>query len=124
MSVSKHSTNCDEMAALSPDEYFLVNESAILCLQDIVSLDAEGNYTKITDMRGRHHMLRKPLHKCQERLPTSQFFKVCRDCIVNLAHVEKVGLHDRKRLMVKLDDGQEIIFSRLQTRQFRASYSL
>ena len=116
--------NRDEMAALTPDEYFLVNESAILSLRDIVSLDAEGNYTKLTDMHGKRHLLRKPLYKCQERLPAAQFFKVCRDCIVNLAHVEKVEPFDRKRLVVQLDDGQEIIFSTGQSRLFRQTYSL
>ena len=113
------------MAALTPDEYFLVNENAILSLRDIVSLDSEGgNYIRVTDMQGRRHMLRRPLYKYEERLPATQFFKASRDCIINLAHVKTVGRFDRKRLVVKLDDGQEIIFSTIQTREFRRTYSL
>jgi DNA-binding LytR/AlgR family response regulator len=112
------------MAALSPDEYFLVNDSAILRLQDIISLDSEGNYTKVTDRHGRGHLIRRPLYKLGERLPPSQFFQTCRDQIVNLAHVEKVEPFDRKRLYFRLDDGQEITLSRIQTRQFRSVYAL
>jgi two-component system LytT family response regulator len=112
------------MAALSPAEYFLVNDSAILRLQDIISLNSEGNYTKVTDRHGRGHLIRRQLYKLQERLPSAQFFRVSRYQVVNLAHVEKVEPFDRKRLAFRLDDGQEITLSRIQTRQFRSVYAL
>ena len=113
---------------LDPEEYFFVTDHvnyAILRLADVVCLEATGGpYTKLTDRRGKHYVVRKTLARTSERLPRYLFFQTGRGCIVNLAHVQSMDTVDSKRFIFKLANGVKIIVSRLQSIEFRRTRQL
>ena len=112
---------------LDPEEYFFVTDNvnyAILRLADVVCLEANGNYTKLTARCGKHYVVRKTLTRTSERLPRFLFFQTGRDCIVNLAHVESMDLIDPKRFLFRLANGGKITVSRLQSIEFRRTRQL
>ena len=103
------------------EEYFFV-PYAILRPMDVVCLDAEGNYTRLTDRDGKCHILRKQFGHSAERLPKRLFFQTGRDCIVNLAYVKAIELADPKRFLFTLTNGRSVIASRIQSLKFRRTH--
>lgn len=112
----------DADCELDADEYFFVTDNvnyAVLRPVDIVVVEAQGNYTRITDRHGKCHVIRTRFRHAAERLPRYHFFQASRDTIVNLAHVTVMEPADAKRFRFKLDNGEEVIASRKQSLKFR-----
>lgn len=117
-----------DLSRLAENEYVLISDGVSylsLCMQDIVSLEVDQNYTRIK-VRDREKplVIRKSLTSCFDRLPLSLFFQSNRKQVINLAHIKKIEPHDPKRFVVEMDDGSSVIFSRIQTVLFRRSMSL
>ena len=57
---------------------------------DMVSIEADGDYSHVRMVSGQTHRARKPLRDWLERLPENVFARVHRSTIVNLEYVERV----------------------------------
>jgi two-component system LytT family response regulator len=72
-----------KIAIPSADGYAFVNTN------EIVSLEAEGKYTKITTSTGFHSLSTKNIGEFEELLGGELFFRTHKSWIVNLHHVKK-----------------------------------
>jgi len=93
-------------------------------MTDILSLEADGNYTQIHLTDANIILIRCAFHKCERNLDPSTFFRTGRDCIVNLSHVKEMRIFDHKRYMFIMSDGREVILSRQNSLRFKREKSL
>jgi DNA-binding LytR/AlgR family response regulator len=114
--------------SLLKSDFIYLSNSARGCLTrpcDILLLEVEGNYTRVTLTNGTRILLRKPFHVCHARLAPHNFFIVHRGMSVNLNEVKHVEPHiDSKRLLFILTGGQSLTLSRLQSIALRKEYAL
>ena len=69
---------------------------------------------------GERFELDATLGELEQRLDGSDFVRVHRAHIVNLAHVASIQRYDERRLLVRLDDGTKIVASRGGSQALRA----
>jgi DNA-binding LytR/AlgR family response regulator len=115
------------MDSLLKSDFIYLSNSAKGCLiqpSDILLLEVQGNYTRVTLNNGTKILLRKPFHVCHARLAPHNFFIVHRGVSVNLAGIKQVEFHDARRLLFILTGGQSLILSRLQSVALRKEYAL
>ena len=105
------------------DDYIVVGEAWVGLVSDIISLTTDGNYTKVSTVDGKF-TIRKKSNECEARLPEKMFCRANRGCVFNLGQVKIIKRYDSKRLALVLEDGQEVVMSRLQTIDFKRSKSL
>jgi DNA-binding LytR/AlgR family response regulator len=91
---------------------------------DILLLEGEGNYTRVTLNDGTRILLRKPFHACHARVAPHNFFMVHRGVSVNLAAVKQIKFHDARHLLFILTGGQSLILSKSQSVALRKEYAL
>jgi two-component system, LytTR family, response regulator len=111
-----------ESSVRSPDEYvFLTNGVTFWVgpVSEIVTLEANGNYTAFFVSSGQKLMMRGVFCRWEASLPPSLFFRASRECIINLKHVIEMRIHDAKRFSFILPGNKEVIMSRKQTLEFR-----
>jgi two-component system LytT family response regulator len=111
----------------SRDDFIFLSNSAkcwMVQSSNILSLNADGNYTKIHLTNATNILIRCAFHKCEHQLDPSMFFRTGRDCIVNLTHVKKVQIFDNKRYMFIMSDDKEVILSRQSSLRLRREKSL
>jgi two-component system, LytTR family, response regulator len=96
----------------------------IVPASEIRSLEAQGNYTRITLSAGPSVLVRRTLRACEAKLDANTFFRANRATIVNLAHVKQTLMFDPKRVAIVLSDGQEIVLSRKQSICLRRRFSI
>jgi two-component system, LytTR family, response regulator len=116
-----------ESSVRSPDDYIFLTNGAkywVGPVGEIVILETDGNYTAISVSSGQTLMVRGVLYKWEASLPPSLFFRVSRDCIINLKHVIEMRMHDAKRFSFIIPGNREVIMSRLQTLEFRKAKCL
>lgn len=80
-------------------------------VSDIRRIDAVDGGVEIST-RDRVVELDSSLGELESRLNPSDFVRVHRGHVVNLAHVDSIKRYDERRLIVRLDDGSTIIASR------------
>ena len=80
-------------------------------VESIRRIRASGDYVEIHAPRGIH-LLHMTLSELATRLDPARFCQVHRSEIVNLDRVERLVAFDGRRLLVRLDDGTEIVASR------------
>ena len=91
---------------------------------DILSFEADGNYTEIHLTDATAILIRCAFYKCERQLDPSTFFRTGRDCIVNLSHVKQVRIFDIKRYVFIMSDGREVILSRQSSLRLKREKSL
>jgi two-component system, LytTR family, response regulator len=108
------------------DFIFLSNNVKCWMVQssNILSLEADGNYTQIHLTDTTSILIRCAFHKCQRQLDPSTFFRTGRDCIVNLSYVKQVKIFDDKRYMFIMSNGKEVIVSRQNSLRLKREKSL
>ena len=89
----------------------------LIKIEDVVRLVAEDDYTLVF-ARGKSYLVNPPLHEFERRLPASQFCRVHRSAIVNLAHVSQFESLDR-RILLHLSDNSKIVASRRGSKLLR-----
>src|SRR5258705_13241026 len=110
----------------SRDDFIFLNDNAKCWLvqsSNILSLEADGNYTQIHLTDATTILIRCAFHKCEHQLDPSTFFRTGRDCIVNLNHVKEVRIFDNKRYMFVMSNGKEVILSRQNSLRLRREKS-
>ena len=80
-------------------------------VESIRRIRANGDYVEI-HAPGGSHLLHMTLSELASRLEPGRFCRVHRSEIVNLDRVERLVAFDERRLLVRLDDGTEIVASR------------
>jgi DNA-binding LytR/AlgR family response regulator len=78
--------------AIQTEHFFVKVGSDLrrLCLADLIYLRAEGDYVSLITTSGRLFVAGK-MSNWEERLPSSQFARVHKSYIVNLARVERIS---------------------------------
>ncbi|MFZ0710921.1 MAG: LytTR family DNA-binding domain-containing protein [Terrimicrobiaceae bacterium] len=112
---------------LHRDDFVLLTDDTkcwIVEIQDISLLEAHQNLTLVHFASGKL-LIRRALGHCERRLDHAIFFRANRSCIVNLSHVVKQPrpLED-ERLIFRLRDGRDVVFSRRQSVLFCKSQGL
>lgn len=92
----------------------------VVDFRSVPLLESEGNYTRL---HLEHHqpLLGRSLNYLEERLDPSAFFRVSRQAIVNLGHVERIEPDAAGGLLVTLRGGRVVPMSRRQALRFRRS---
>jgi two-component system LytT family response regulator len=94
----------------------------IVRLDDIVLMEAEGNYTRLHF--GAHApLIYRSLSAIEERLNPTSFFRASRYQIINLQCIESLETASEGRLLVRLSYGKRAEISRRQARRLRALLS-
>jgi two-component system, LytTR family, response regulator len=109
------------------DDFIFLNDSAkcrMVQSSNILSLEADSNYTQIHLTDATIILIRCAFHKCQRNLDPSMFFRTSRGCIVNLSYVKEVKIFDDKRYMFIMSNGKEVILSRQSSLRLRREKSL
>jgi DNA-binding LytR/AlgR family response regulator len=115
-----------ESKVFTCDDFIFLSDTArcwVVRTSDIWTLEACGNYTRIT-LSDATALIRRPLRECECKLDPSTFFRTRRDCIVNLSRVKQMRMLDAKRFLFVLLDGREVAMSRKQSLLFRKQKSL
>lgn len=81
-----------------------------ICPEDILYLEADGNYTYIFLTEQRRLHVTRQLHQFVEQLPSEKFFRCHQSYLVNMAHVHKYYQGDGGELV--MDNKQAIPVSR------------
>lgn len=85
---------------------------------EIVRVDATPTGVRLTTKNGRLD-LDGTLGEVEDRLDPSDFVRVHRSHIVNLAHVSSIRRYDDRRLTVELADGSSLVASRQGSKALR-----
>jgi len=80
-----------------------------LKLSEVKALLAYGEYSNVYWGKDQHMMFRKPLKQWETELPPGQFFRVHRQAIINLSHLDFVEKVEAGKLRIHLRDFQEVI---------------
>lgn len=86
-------------------------DAAVVPVDDVDWIEADGNYVWVHTRRGRH-MARRTLSGLEEILDADQFVRIHRSTIVNLDRVEKLTPGYGGSYLVLLKDGTELTLSR------------
>jgi two-component system, LytTR family, response regulator len=86
--------------------------------RDVTRFEAAGDYVRIHAGSGSH-LARLALGELEARLAPDRFLRVHRSHIVNLDRIAALEHHDDRRLLVRMDDGTEVVASRSGTRELR-----
>jgi DNA-binding LytR/AlgR family response regulator len=93
-------------------------------LTDIVSVTADGHYTKVRTSDSEYHFCNYSLSRVEEKLDPGVFLKVHRSHIVNLDHVKSFERHHDKGLVSMLCDDHVIPVSRANIEKLQAALGI
>ena len=97
--------------------------AVLVPVPDIQLLEAAGDYTRIVYGRPPVSILSaRSLAALETLLPGSGFFRANRQQIVNLDHVQELQVDTGSRLVARLADRSEVIFSARRSRRLRESF--
>jgi two-component system, LytTR family, response regulator len=91
-----------------------LNRTVFVSIDDIVTLEGEGNYTFICTRDRKRYLVSKTLKEFEKTLDATQFLRIHKSYMVNLAYVRS-SLFTKERY-VRLADGREVIVSRRRMR--------
>ena len=87
-----------------------------LRLEDIVNLEADGNYTTFYLRNGEKHVVVRPLKEFEDLLPSEMFFRTHQSHIVNLNFIKKYLKEDGGYVI--LENGSKVIVARRRKDEF------
>lgn len=94
----RHSeSTSSKLAVPSQDGFFFIS------LNDIIRIEAKGNYTSIFSNDGQKHVSSRTIKQYEEMLPPRQFFRIHNSHIINLAFIKKY--HKGRGGQVEMSDG-------------------
>ncbi|MBL4707345.1 MAG: response regulator transcription factor, partial [Flavobacteriales bacterium] len=93
----RSSSSMSTLTVFDGDEYLIVNT------EDIVSLEADGSYTKFT-LKNKKILASKRIGYYEERLPEDLFLRCHNSHIVNLNQIGKLGKNKSNYLVMKNGD--------------------
>ncbi|GAA4402552.1 hypothetical protein GCM10023187_17750 [Nibrella viscosa] len=87
-----------------------LNRTIMVYVDDVVCLEAEGNYTFLFTRDGKRYLVSKTLKELEQVLDETMFVRIHKSYTINLAYV-RGGLFNRDRIL-QLADGREVPISR------------
>lgn len=90
-------SSTSKLAVPSQDGFFFIS------LQDIIRIEARGNYTSIFGSDGQKHVSSRTIKQYEEMLPRRQFFRIHNSHIINLAFIKRY--HRGRGGQVEMSDG-------------------
>lgn len=95
----------------------------LVTIADIKLFEIVGNYTRVYFDKNKP-LIYKSLHQIEEKLPSSIFFRVNRQQIINLNAIKKITPWFNGKLKVNLESDLEIEISRRQSIKFKEQLGL
>jgi two-component system, LytTR family, response regulator len=92
-----------------------LNRTILLSVDDIVSLQGEGNYTYLFTRDKKRYLVSKTLKAFETSLNESMFLRIHKSTIVNLGYVQFESLIPDR--IIRLTDGQEVSISRRRAKE-------
>ncbi|MDW3648420.1 MAG: response regulator transcription factor [Bacteroidia bacterium] len=92
-------------------------------LGDIRMFESVGNYSKVY-FEGGKPMIHKSLNYLEGVLDAEIFFRVNRQQIINLNHIEKLDSWFNGKLKIRLKSGEEVEVSRRQSNRIKSLFSI
>jgi two-component system LytT family response regulator len=89
-------------------------DTTLLVLVDAIDWIEAADYCVRIHAAGRVHVLRESMHRLEQRLDQSRFFRVHRSAIVNLDRVREARQTVRGEHVLVLQDGSRIRMSRIR----------
>jgi hypothetical protein len=79
----------------------------VIAISDIYFLQAEGDYVMIQTESGRF-IKEQTMKYFEENLPTGQFVRIHRSCIVNTASISRIELYEKQNYRITLHSGHQL----------------
>lgn len=79
----------------------------IIPVEDIVHIQAEGDYVMIYSLKGKH-LKEQTMKSLQESLPPDRFVRVHRSDIVNVKHISQIELYDKQTRYIIMKNGDRV----------------
>ena len=92
-------------------------------IADIYLFEIVGNYTRVYFNHNKP-LLYKSLNQIEEKLPSTSFFRVNRQQIINTSHIENVTPWFSGKLKLKLTNNKTVEISRRQSQSFKELLSI
>jgi two-component system, LytTR family, response regulator len=92
-----------------------LNRTVSVAVDDLVCLQGEGNYTFLISRDGKRYLVSKTLKEFELTLNATQFIRVHKSHIVNLAYVRYSRLFDDRAL--QMANGQQVPISRRRAKE-------
>ena len=86
------------------------DRDVVVFVDDVLYLMADGNYTKLHCIDGTVYLACKNIGAFLSSFPISQFFKISRSTVINLAVIQEIKR--LPKLLIKLKNGKELEGSR------------
>ncbi len=101
--------NENGVIVINDDDYTLLE----IKYDDIIIFysDKKFNYCKT---KFNSYRIRSKLYELENK--TTDFFRISKNCIVNMKHVDKFDISETGKIVIKLDDSTEQIVSRRKTK--------
>ena len=87
-----------------------LNRTVSVAVDDLICLQGEGNYTFLISRDGKRYLVSKTLKEFETTLDTTQFIRVHKSHIVNLAYIRYNRMLDDRALL--MGNGQQVPVSR------------
>jgi Response regulator of the LytR/AlgR family len=79
----------------------------VILVSEIVAVQAEGDYVMIHTAQGRY-LKEQTMKYFEEHLPSNQFVRVHRSCIVNVQVISKIELFEKQNQLLTLQNGLQV----------------
>ncbi|UII28811.1 LytTR family DNA-binding domain-containing protein [Fulvivirga maritima] len=89
-----------------------------LDVNDIVHLEASGDYTVLTT-KNDQYLSSSGIGKLEEKLDPNKFIRIHRSTIINLSYLKEIEKHFNGGLIVKMENGKSFPVSRTYAKQIR-----
>jgi two-component system, LytTR family, response regulator len=92
-----------------------LNRNIMISVDDVISLQGEGNYTFIVTRDKKRYLVSKTLKAFEQMLDPSMFLRIHKSTIINLAYVQFSVFANEH--ILRMTDGQEVTISRRRTKE-------
>lgn len=95
----------------------------VIMIPEIVYLQADGDYVQIFTMTGKY-LKEQTMKYFDEHLPSNQFVRVHRSCIVNVEAISRIELYEKQNQQLTLKNGHQIKVSQAGYKLLRLQLNL
>lgn len=82
----------------------------LIFINDIISIQAEGNYVMIFTPKGKY-LKEQTMKYFGDHLPTNKFVRVHRSNIINIDYIQRIELYEKQSQMLKLQNNLQVKMS-------------
>ncbi len=82
----------------------------LIFINDIISIQAEGNYVMIFTPKGKY-LKEQTMKYFGDHLPASKFVRVHRSNIINIDYIQRIELYEKQSQMLKLQNNLQVKMS-------------